>query len=146
MGVQLRLAAPLGSHAPPPDFPDAHILTPGSQSSLGPFAKPGGNRNLPHMEFAVTPRLYRAGPLSAAFAGNDAAQTAEFYPPPSLPGADSPPQQPSRQARGELVAGVTAAVNVPGSRRGAAADQRHDGRVKTGAAFAPLTMCEGEEG
>lgn len=90
----------------------------------------------------MTPRLYRAGPLVAAFAGNDADQTAEFYPPPSLPGAGLTATATIKAAPSELVAGVTAAVNAPASRQGAAAGQRPDGRAKTGAGFAPRTMSE----
>jgi hypothetical protein len=84
------VAPPPGDHRRPIDAlwqarpRAAYILTPGLQSSLGPFANPGGNRNLPNMEVCRDPRLYRCGPLVAAFAGHDAAQTAEFHPP-SIP-------------------------------------------------------------
>jgi len=91
------VAPPPGDHRRPIDAlwqarpRAAYILTPGSQSSLGPFANPGGNRNLPNMEVCRDPRLYRCGPLVAAFAGHDAAQTAEFHPPSIPPGGRTNP-------------------------------------------------------
>ena len=99
-------------------------LTPGSQSSLGPFANPGGNRNLPNMEVCRDPRLYRCGPLVAAFAGHDAAQTAEFIRHQFRPGAGLTPAASTKRglrtgivnltARGMLVVSVARRLGSEG--------------------------------
>jgi hypothetical protein len=65
----------------------------------------------------VTPRLYRAGPLLAAFAGNDAARTSEFHPPSIPTRAGLTATATIEAAPGELVAGVTAVVSTPAAVR-----------------------------
>ena len=65
----------------------------------------------------MTPRLYRAGPLVAAFAGNDAARTSEFHPPSIPPRAGLTATATIEAAPGELVAGETAVVSTPAAVR-----------------------------